>query len=81
MLWPMTHHRRKTRTHVKVTAPANGPRSFVIKHGQVGHSLTQLVRDVRKVMEPNTASRLRVSLYVSLTAIACIDMLLCEGTR
>ena len=38
------------------------PKSFVIKHGQVGHSLTQLVRDVRKVMEPNTASRLRVSL-------------------
>ncbi|CAG8661641.1 1674_t:CDS:2, partial [Acaulospora colombiana] len=35
------------------------PKSFVIKHGQVGYSITQLVRDMRKVMEPNTASRLR----------------------
>ncbi|KDQ60625.1 hypothetical protein JAAARDRAFT_124154 [Jaapia argillacea MUCL 33604] len=55
--------RRKTRTHVKAdkAAPtADGvPRSFVIKHGQVGASLTSLVRDVRKVMEPNTASRLK----------------------
>lgn len=35
------------------------PKSFVIKHGQVGTSLTQLVRDLRKVMEPNTATRLK----------------------
>jgi ribosome biogenesis protein SSF1/2 len=60
--------RRKTRTHNKGTQPAtvstsdNVPKSFVIKHGQVGSSLAQLVRDVRKVMEPNTASRLRVRL-------------------
>ncbi|KAI0035759.1 Brix-domain-containing protein [Vararia minispora EC-137] len=57
--------RRKTRTHNKGAQPVapsdNIPKSFVIKHGQVGSSLTQLVRDVRKVMEPNTASRLRVS--------------------
>ncbi|RDX48281.1 Brix-domain-containing protein [Lentinus brumalis] len=57
--------RRKNRTHLKggvASAPGTAegvPKSFVIKHGQVGHSLTQLVRDVRKVMEPNTASRLR----------------------
>ncbi|KAI1796018.1 Brix-domain-containing protein [Ganoderma leucocontextum] len=57
--------RRKNRTHLKGGAPsapgtAEGvPKSFVIKHGQVGHSLTQLVRDMRKVMEPNTASRLK----------------------
>ncbi|KAI0309072.1 Brix domain-containing protein [Amylostereum chailletii] len=56
--------RRKNRTHLKdpqiVNAGAdNVPKSFVIKHGQVGSSLTQLVRDIRKVMEPNTASRLR----------------------
>ncbi|KAI0093937.1 Brix domain-containing protein [Irpex rosettiformis] len=57
--------RRKNRTHLKGgTASAPGtqegvPKSFVIKHGQVGTSLAQLVRDVRKVMEPNTASRLR----------------------
>ncbi|GLB35128.1 putative brix-domain-containing protein [Lyophyllum shimeji] len=54
--------RRKNRTHLKasVSAPAAGvPKSFIIKHGQVGSSLTQLVRDMRKVMEPNTASRLK----------------------
>jgi len=57
--------RRKTRTHLKGTnareARSDGtPKSFIIKHGQVGSSLTQLVRDMRKVMEPNTASRLKV---------------------
>ncbi|KAH9946239.1 Brix-domain-containing protein [Epithele typhae] len=57
--------RRKNRTHLKGGAASNPataegvPKSFVIKHGQVGTSLTHLVRDVRKVMEPNTASRLR----------------------
>jgi hypothetical protein len=60
--------KRKNRTHLKgagaaaAGAPPDGiPKSFVIKHGQVGSSLTQLVRDIRKVMEPNTASRLKVS--------------------
>jgi ribosome biogenesis protein SSF1/2 len=54
--------RRKTRTHLKGASVASSdgvPKSFIIKHGQVGTSLAQLVRDVRKVMEPNTASRLR----------------------
>ena len=61
--------RRKNRTHLKGgTASAPGteegvPKSFVIKHGQVGASIAQLVRDIRKVMEPNTASRLRVRLF------------------
>ena len=54
--------KRKTRTHLKGSnAKEEGtPKSFIIKHGQVGASLTQLVRDIRKVMEPNTASRLKV---------------------
>ncbi|KAG6817082.1 hypothetical protein H0H87_012850 [Tephrocybe sp. NHM501043] len=54
--------KRKNRTHLKgdIPTPVVGvPKSFIIKHGQVGASLTQLVRDVRKVMEPNTASRLK----------------------
>ncbi|KAI6043053.1 Brix domain-containing protein [Pisolithus marmoratus] len=54
--------RRKHRTHQKGAARTSEdgvPKSFVIKHGQVGTSLTQLVRDLRKVMEPNTASRLK----------------------
>ena len=61
--------KRKTRTHLKDsnakgdTAPTGTPKSFIIKHGQVGSSLTQLVRDMRKVMEPNTASRLKVRGY------------------
>lgn len=59
--------RRKNRTHLKGAGAAaqnaddGAPKSFIIKHGQVGSSLTQLVRDLRKVMEPNTASRLKVS--------------------
>lgn len=60
--------KRKNRTHLKdpsitsaTIARDVSPKSFIIKHGQVGSSLTQLVRDVRKVMEPNTASRLKVS--------------------
>ncbi|KAG6854943.1 hypothetical protein C0991_009766 [Blastosporella zonata] len=57
--------KRKNRTHLKGDIPtpeAGVPKSFIIKHGQVGASLTQLVRDVRKVMEPNTASRLKLVL-------------------
>ncbi|KAJ4464673.1 Brix domain-containing protein [Lentinula edodes] len=56
--------RRKTRTHLKGEAAkdasdSSAPKSFIIKHGQVGSSVSQLVRDMRKVMEPNTASRLK----------------------
>ncbi|CAE6490550.1 unnamed protein product [Rhizoctonia solani] len=60
--------RKKNRTHLKggvaVAGPASAgtsgaPKSIVVKHGQVGPALAQLVRDLRKVMEPNTASRLR----------------------
>lgn len=72
--------RRKTRTHVRGDASAptavNIPKSFVVKHGEMGTSLTQLVRDVRKVMEPNTATRLKVSgtlqaLYAQSYLIQC----------
>ncbi|KDR81445.1 hypothetical protein GALMADRAFT_239363 [Galerina marginata CBS 339.88] len=56
--------KRKNRTHLKddnakEATASNVPKSIIIKHGQVGHSLAQLVRDTRKVMEPNTASRLK----------------------
>lgn len=36
------------------------PKSFVMRSGIVGSSVTALVRDVRRVLEPNTASHLRV---------------------
>ncbi|KAI5454780.1 rRNA-binding ribosome biosynthesis protein [Naganishia albida] len=55
--------RRKNRTHTKgANAEAEedkGPKSFVIKSGEVTRSVSQLVKDMRKVMEPGTASRLR----------------------
>ncbi|KAG8908185.1 hypothetical protein FRB99_008728 [Tulasnella sp. 403] len=37
----------------------NDPKSFIVKYGHVGKSMAQLVRDVRRVFEPNTAARLR----------------------
>ncbi|KAK1927478.1 Brix domain-containing protein [Papiliotrema laurentii] len=55
--------RRKNRTHLK--GPAKGeteesvPKSFVVKSGDVTKSIAYLVRDVRNLMEPNTATRLR----------------------
>jgi hypothetical protein len=59
--------RKKTRTHVKPTeasadpTASKVPKSFVVKSGTVGGSVAALVRDVRKVLEPNTGSRIRVS--------------------
>jgi len=60
--------KRKNRTHLKSGEKkeensAGVPKSIIIKHGQVGSSLAQLVRDMRKVMEPNTASRLKVRKF------------------
>lgn len=39
------------------------PKSFVMRSGIVGTSVTALVRDVRRVLEPNTASHLRVTTH------------------
>ena len=36
------------------------PKAFVVERGKVGHILSQLVLDIRKIMEPNTASKLKV---------------------
>lgn len=66
--------RRKNRTHLKGGIASSGaatvdpsvPKSFVIRHGPVGGSLTQLVRDMRRLMEPHTASRLKVSIGMIL---------------
>ncbi len=57
----MGHKRKKRRTHVQ-TDPAvieKTPKSFVIKSGSVSAELAQLVADLRRVMEPNTASHLK----------------------
>lgn len=54
--------RRKTRTHVKVNEAEQEkiPKSFVIRSGDVGPSVAKLVLDVRRLMEPNTAIKLKV---------------------
>ncbi|KAF2843417.1 Brix-domain-containing protein [Patellaria atrata CBS 101060] len=67
----MARRRVKKRTHVgapngpKATAQSKSmdrsPRSMVIRigAGEVGPSVSQLVKDVRQIMEPGTASRLK----------------------
>jgi len=68
----MAKARTKKRTHVGATNPrhraplegraaATDPKSLVIRigAGEVGSSVSQLAKDVRQVMEPGTASRLR----------------------
>ena len=64
----MTKKRVKKRTHVKKTENPSDPKipkSFVIRTGKttvdpISSALAQLVHDVRRIMEPNTATRLRV---------------------
>jgi ribosome biogenesis protein SSF1/2 len=69
----MARKRTKKRTHVRVTSGTpdarNGassvrgsPKSMVIRigAGEVGSSVSQLVEDVRSMMKPDTASRLKV---------------------
>ncbi|PWN96431.1 Brix-domain-containing protein [Tilletiopsis washingtonensis] len=63
----MAKRRKKTRTHLKgpnnsANTATNAPKSFVVRAGKVGRSAAALVADVRKTMEPNTASRLRERL-------------------
>ncbi|KAI9221085.1 Brix domain-containing protein [Blastocladiella britannica] len=53
--------RRKNRTHKKIdeatlTFP---PRSFVVKSGDVGKPVAHLIQDLRAVMAPNTAAKLK----------------------
>ena len=55
--------RRKTRTHKE--EPIGGvtaervPKSFVLRRGKVDRGVRELVEDMREVMLPHTASRLR----------------------
>ena len=68
----MAKRRSKKRTHVGASNPdtkavSNGhasgkdPKSMVLRMGagEVGSNVSQLVKDVRHVMEPGTASRLK----------------------
>lgn len=68
----MARRRVKKRTHVGANNGANpaptgkamdqSPKSMVIRigAGEVGPSISQLVKDVRTVLEPGTAARLKV---------------------
>ncbi|KUJ08121.1 Brix-domain-containing protein [Mollisia scopiformis] len=68
----MARRRTKKRTHVgasngptgkavPTSKASNSPKSMVIRigAGEVGPSVSQLVKDVRSMMEPDTASRLK----------------------
>ncbi|GME63523.1 hypothetical protein GTA08_BOTSDO05565 [Neofusicoccum parvum] len=64
----MAKRRVKKRTHVGAAVPKNAqkpndgsPKSMVIRvgAGEVGSSVSQLVKDMRLVMEPGTATRLK----------------------
>ncbi|KAG0357106.1 Brix domain-containing protein [Gamsiella multidivaricata] len=56
--------RKKNRTHKKAEEGENPnaakvPKTFVMRSGEVGHSVMGLVNDIRRLMEPNTATKLR----------------------
>ncbi|KAF9432226.1 hypothetical protein BGZ76_011096 [Entomortierella beljakovae] len=56
--------RKKTRTHKKADEGENPnaqktPKTFVMRSGEVGPSVMHLVSDIRRLMEPNTATKLR----------------------
>ena len=81
----MAKKRVKKRTHVgakkgslkNAGASHDDPKSMVIRigAGEVGPSVSQLAHDVRNMMEPGTASRLRVLLIPresSVLAESCI---------
>jgi outer membrane receptor for monomeric catechols len=59
-----THQKPQNASAVKgsVSSMSKTPKSMVIRVGasQVGSSVTQLVKDVRRMMEPDTAVRLKV---------------------
>jgi ribosome biogenesis protein SSF1/2 len=55
----MARKKKGKKTHVKAAVDMSIPRSFVIKSGQVSNSVVQLVRDIRRMLEPNTATHLK----------------------
>lgn len=84
---------RKTRTHV--VAPPSGavgapdseltekvPKSFVLKKGKVHSNVSDLAEEMRRVMEPHTARKLRerakntVKDYVSVSSILGVTHIL-----
>ena len=71
----MPRRKRKGKTTKKNLNSSNGPEgdnddrtkaphSFVIHRGKTGKYVQDLTSDIRQVMEPFTASNLKVSCYV-----------------
>lgn len=60
-LWRLllTPSQQQRQPNNSAATSTNAPKSFVVRAGKVGRSAAALVSDVRKVLEPNTASRLR----------------------
>lgn len=62
----MARRRHKKRTHVPVDKNNKNPKTMVIRigAGEVGSSVSQLAKDFRLMIEPDTASRLKVGYFV-----------------
>jgi ribosome biogenesis protein SSF1/2 len=62
--------RKKTRTHVEDEKTKeemeNAPKSFIVKRGKVGQFLRELIQNLRELMYPYTALKLRESKKNSL---------------
>ncbi|KAK7111937.1 suppressor of SWI4 1 homolog [Littorina saxatilis] len=58
--------RAATATQAREEAFAKAPHTFVFQRGKVGRNIRQLVIDMRKVFEPYTATKLRVTKSNSL---------------
>ena len=46
--------------HYEPAEYKNAPHSFVIYRGKVGRHIKELMKDIRRIMEPYTASKLQV---------------------
>lgn len=57
--------RKKKRTHKDIPEDSSKkiPKSFIFKIGRVGKTVKELRDNLRKVMEPNTATHLQVIYY------------------
>ncbi|RWS05830.1 hypothetical protein B4U79_04705, partial [Dinothrombium tinctorium] len=73
---------KKNANETEADELVKAPHSFVIKRGRIGRKCAQLMMDVRKVMEPFTASNLKINKknvirdYVSVAGLLHVSHLL-----
>ncbi|POW09699.1 hypothetical protein PSHT_09026, partial [Puccinia striiformis] len=83
-----THKKGKEAATAAAATSTKSPKSFIIKSTRAHHtsasatrsphhstSLNLLVKDFRKVMEPNTASHLRLSICTDSLLLSCLALL------